>query len=358
MEKFNLAVTHGAGSINADFESVRAQVRDIKNSYAVVQYSDDVETQMQQMKADRTALNKFAAELDDIRKSVKKAYLVPLEVFEDEIKALIAEIKDPCALIDSKIKELEEEGRERKRQAIREYYDSISAEVEDDFREELYKRLYDSKWENASATQKAYKDGLKKGVDEYVFGMKCLKMSNHEFLEDGIREFKLTLDANAALKVMDEKKAQKEELLRKEQERMEREKAEAIAKAAAEAEAQAKAAIELEMAKERARIEAEAKARAEAEMQERLAEERKRAEEAERKAAEERAKAADVIRITPASQNVVIPRTVERPVPPATTQNVAQPSASTNTVTVTFDKTDWESIKKYADRIGAKYTVA
>ena len=353
MEKFNLAVTHGAGSINADFESVRAQVRDIKNTYAVVQYSDDVETQMQQMKADRTALNKFAAELDDIRKSVKKSYLVPLEAFEDEIKALIAEIKEPCMIIDTKIKELEEEGRERKRQAIREYYDSISAEVEDDFREELYKRLYDPKWENVSATQKAYKDGLKKGVDEYVFGMKCLKMSNHEFLEDGIREFKLTLDANAALKVMDDKKAQKEELLRREQERMEREKAEAIARAAAEAEAAARAAVEAELAKERARIQAEERAKAEAEAKARFEEEKRAMEEAEKAKAEE----VKVTPNTPVSQTVVVPRTVERTVSPVQAQTVSPVVTDANKVTVKFEPTDWESIKKYADRIGIKYTV-
>ena len=348
MEKFNLAVTHGAGSINADFESVRAQVRDIKNTYAVVQYSDDVETQMQQMKADRTALNKFAAELDDIRKGVKKSYLVPLETFEAEIKDLIAEIKEPCQVIDAKIKELEEAGREKKRADIRKFYDTISAQVEDDFREELYKRLYNPTWENASSTQKAYKDGLKTGVDSYVLGMKCLKMSNHEFLEDGIREFRLTFDANAALKVMEDKKTQKEELLRREQERMEREKAEAIARAAAEAEAAAKAAAEAELAKERARIQAEEQAKAEIDLQRKL-EEQKKAFEDEKLARETAAKTE--AKATPV-MNVVIPQTVER-----TVQPVSSVVADANAVTVKFNTTDWESIRKYADRIGMKYTV-
>ena len=362
METLELIVLRTDGALNANFDEIEAFLDQQMDGYRLVQYSDNADESIRQMRKDRSDLNKLVTSIKSTKKVVKDEFMVPLNQFNERADRLIALIEEPKMVIDEKIKELEEAGREAKRKAIREYYDSISARVDDDFKEELYRRLYNASWENATATQKAYKEGLKKGVDNFIYGMQCLKLSNHEFMEDGIREFKLNLDLSAAIKVMEDKQAQKEELLRKEQERLEEERRRIEEAAQAEAqrkidEANKEAQRKIEEAQKKA--EEEAQRKIEAQMQKVVAETEKTISDAVAKATAEIEKKAQTPQsfVAP-STTTVIDRSDRIQIQPQTLPHITvDEPVATDKVTVVFDKVEWELIQKYADRMGVKYAV-
>lgn len=251
-----------------DFKPLFVQAAE---SYRNVVYSDNVEEQIRQMKEDRKTLNKIKESLDERRKTVKKEYLIPLEAFEGQVKELIALIDEPCKEIDEGCKKLERERKEQKKAQIRAFYDTEAVVIEDEaYREELFNLIYNPSWENVTSTQKAYKETIVGKIKDYVEGMAALETMDENFREEGIREFKRSINLTEAVSLMNRLKKQQEELLEKERIRLQQE---------AEREAQRK----LEEEKRKIREEEQRKARLEIEAQ-RKAEEEKRA--VERAAAE------------------------------------------------------------------------
>lgn len=101
------------GSINCNISDLKAAVNAYAETYKVVQYSENVGEQMKQMKADRAKLNKLIEALNETRKDTKKKYLIPLDTYEQDIKELVNLVSEPCKLIDSGIKELERQRKEK-----------------------------------------------------------------------------------------------------------------------------------------------------------------------------------------------------------------------------------------------------
>lgn len=208
--------------------AVIAKVEEYKNTQYIAEKEND---QVKLMKNDRAALNKLVKAIDQKRVCIKKDYLRPYEAFELEVKDVLTVIKKQTDILDTVISDFENRAKEEKRTAIRSYYNEIVQDVPEDFREELYTLLYDSKWENATATQKAYKEHLSAGVTNYVKGMETLALMKSDYLEEGINEFKKTLSLQDALLVIRTQEEKRDALLKKEKERLERE-AEEKAKAA------------------------------------------------------------------------------------------------------------------------------
>ena len=358
--QMTLVVNTTRGEIKANFDELKVSLNQNLDKYRLVKYSDDAEDQMRQMKQDRAELNKLTTALKEKDKEVKKAIMVPYDTFHEGVVELLALVEEPKQVIDAKVKELEEAAREAKRADIRAEYETLAVNVDTDFKEELYKRLYDPKWENATATKKAYKEGLKKGVDNFCYGMQCLRLSNHEFLEDGIREFKLTLDLTSAINLMEKKAKEKAELLQREQERLENERKRIEEEADKRLEEERKR-IEKEadekLEKERKRLEEEV----EEKVEEKLKEERE-----QRKSESENATVEQLVEkktVTPVTTGVYMTSTLNpvssaskpEPVPvrvndlPRTDANVV------GKVIVAFEPSDWNLIKKYADRMGISY---
>lgn len=369
-----LTVARTNGVLNVNFDEINKSLDEFLDGYRIIQYSSDADKRIKQLRQDHADLNKLSAAIKGTKKEVKEQFMAPLNTFNEEVDKLLAKIEEPKQVIHEKVKELEEAGREEKRKNIRDYYDSISSEVDADFKEELYKRLYNTSWENATATQKAYKDGLSKGVENFVYGMKCLKLSNHEFLDDGLREFKLSLDLTKAIELMEEKQKQKEELLRKEQERLEAERKRIEEEAEAEAqrkidEANAEAQRKIEEATKKA--EEEAQKKIDASLEKMVAETEKTIKAAVEKAtAEIEAKVQTQDSPSPvvSANTNVIDRTARVQVTPLTMPRVdldapvvitpvVDTPATAGKVVVEFETTGWELVQKYADRMGVNYTV-
>lgn len=260
------------GSISINFDETKQLISQIAESYALTQYSDDVTVVLKEMKADRAALNKMKSELDNKRKSIKATYMMPYTQFETQVKELISLLDTPIKCIDDKVKELEGEARAKKRAEIETYWRKISSGLSDEERDYLFSRIYDVSWENVTATQKAYKDGLSMGIENYVSGLAAIKKIDSDFVEEGLKKFKETLLLNDALNEINRLTKQRDEIMAREKARLEEEnrrkieaEREAIRQQAIEEERRRAAAEAKAAEEERRRAVAEAKAAAEAE---------------------------------------------------------------------------------------------
>lgn len=233
-------------------KSVDKVVFDLKNTT----YAGTREDRIKMMKKDRADCNKAIDALETERKKQKKIFSKPWNDFEIEVKSLVAKIESAAKAIDDQVKTLEEERRAAVRKNIREYYDTISEPV-GEFREELYQKVYDTSWENVSSSMKAYKDGLKKAVDDYVQGINTISLIDapDDIKSEALIRYKTSLDAMSSVNYIIAEK-QKQEELRKRIEEETRRKIEAQKQREIE-EAKRKAAAE-----ERARLEDEKKQQA------------------------------------------------------------------------------------------------
>ena len=121
--------------------------------YEGVTYTDDT---IQAAKADRAELNKLKTAIEDRRKIVKKVINEPYTVFEKELKGILALIDKPVGIIDTQIKDYENQKKEEKKEQIREAYSAAIGELE---KVVPFEKLFDPRYLNATySLQKAIAD--------------------------------------------------------------------------------------------------------------------------------------------------------------------------------------------------------
>lgn len=98
--------------ITTNYEELDKAITKIADSYRIIQYSEDPETQIKQMKADRSALNKLSKAVNDEKIRIKKEASKEISSFEDNFKKLLEKIADPVTKINAGIKDIEEKRRE------------------------------------------------------------------------------------------------------------------------------------------------------------------------------------------------------------------------------------------------------
>lgn len=150
------------------------------------------ETQVTAAKADRAKLNKLVDALEAKRKEIKKQCLAPYEAFEKQVKELIELINEPIALIDSQIKNFEEEKRSKKADEIRACWDGMAAEFPP------YEMIFNPKWLNASTSLKSIKKEMEGILVDTVEAMKTLD-ALPEYSFEARDVYKRTLDLNKAI---------------------------------------------------------------------------------------------------------------------------------------------------------------
>lgn len=358
----NVTMKMSLGVIESNLSMIEKSVDKVVSDLKNTAYAGTREDKIKMMKRDRADCNKAIDALETERKKQKKIFSRPWDDFEIEVKSLVAKIESAATDIDNQVKTLEEERRAETRKNIRAYYDTISEPV-GEFREELYQKAYDTSWENVSSSMKAYKEGLKKAVDDYVQGITTLNLMEapEDIKAEAIKRFKETLDSMASVKYMAEEK-QKQEELRKRIEEETRRKLEAQKQREIE-EAKRKAAAE-----ERARLEAEREAEEERTRQEEAMQrelELKRMEDEKKQLAKN--KPADTLHslhsdlpngFTPAPSafdfgllggNSAFDGGVPADEP-------AQTKDETK-VSITFDADEWEIVKEYCDKMQIFYFV-
>lgn len=137
-----------------NFQEMRAALTAVLARYENVVYT---EAMLSDAKADKKELTRLRKELDDRRKEVKKAYMAPYLVFEDQVKELIAMIDAPLNEIKAFVAAMEEREKAAKRGEIEAYFRSRCGALGGMADQVLHSpAFFDAKWLNKTTSAKAW----------------------------------------------------------------------------------------------------------------------------------------------------------------------------------------------------------
>lgn len=133
--------------IEFNFEELKQEITLKASEYMNLVYTDE---QIKDAKKDRATLNKFVKALSDERIKTKKECLKPYEDFEKKIKELDGIVSKAIKNIDDQVKVYEEQKKQEKLLAIKDYWNSCEKPFEISF-----EKVMDQKWLNASVSLKS-----------------------------------------------------------------------------------------------------------------------------------------------------------------------------------------------------------
>lgn len=232
MQEINLLVEQKDGSIETNFEEIKAAL-----AAGLEEYKGMVFTAESQPEAKRTvaSLRKLKKAMNDRRIEIKKTFMVPYTNFEAQVKELDKLIDEPIDFISGQIEEFERRRVEAKKAMICEIYTGIMAEHGTVMEYLPLDRIYDSRWENSTTTQKAIAEAITAHVEHVEKDLDTIRAMESEFADKGLAKYKATLELSDAITAMNQYQKQKEEILRRQAEEEQR-KAEEEARRAAEEE--------------------------------------------------------------------------------------------------------------------------
>ena len=176
--------------IEFNFEDLRNEITTKAEVYKNMVYTDET---IKEAKADKANLNKFVKALEDKRKEVKKQCLEPYEVFEKQIKELVAIVNEPVCLIDTQVKAYEDKEKQVKQEEIEKMFSEIGFQ---NFVK--LEHILDPKWLNKSVSLKSIKTEMEEKRNSIGTDVMTINLLP-EFSFEALDTYKRTLDLNKAI---------------------------------------------------------------------------------------------------------------------------------------------------------------
>lgn len=209
-------------------EAISAKVQDYKG----LQYTEET---IKEAKKDKATLNKLREAIETERKRIKKQCMAPYELFEKQVKEVLAIIDEPIQLIDSQIKEVEEQRRLEKKQKVLEIYEENIGNLKGIL---PFAKVFKNEYLNVSKSLKSIAEEITVLISKVNQDMDVIEELDTKYELQVKDMYVKTLDLSMALR----ENARLEEVERKLAERraqQERERAEAEKRAAEEAQKRA-----------------------------------------------------------------------------------------------------------------------
>ena len=219
MQEINLLVEQKDGSIETNFEEIKVAL-----AAGLEEYKGMVFTAESQPEVKRTvaSLRKLKKAMNDRRIEIKKTFMAPYTNFEAQVKELDKLIDEPIDFISGQIEEFERRRVEAKKAMICEIYTGIMAEHGTVMEYLPLDRIYDSRWENSTTTQKAITEAITAHVEHVEKDLDTIRAMESEFEDKGLAKYKATLELSDAITAMNQYQKQKEEILRRQAEEEQR----------------------------------------------------------------------------------------------------------------------------------------
>lgn len=183
------------GIISFDEQGVIAKVQNLIEPYEGITPEQAASMDSKEQKACRADLNRISKELNDARKTIKKAYTQPLSAFEAKVKEIDAMIKGPCEIIDRAIKIREDKERQDRISALYSAYMDYAPILAEAV---PFERIMEPQWANASyGAKKAEKDMIEK-VSRIADDLKTLETMQLAFPDEAKAVFLRTLSLRDA----------------------------------------------------------------------------------------------------------------------------------------------------------------
>lgn len=174
-------------------EELEAAVRQKIASYEDIVYT---EANMKQAKADRAELNNLVKAIEERRKMVKKIINEPYDVFEKELKEVLALIQKPVGIIDRQVKAFEDQQKEEKKKSIQKSYD----EVIGDLAEVLpFERVFDIRYLNQTYKLATAQVEVKEKVEKVRTDLETIDSLESKYKLNAKDVYIKTLDLSKAL---------------------------------------------------------------------------------------------------------------------------------------------------------------
>ena len=208
-------------AIEWNYKELKAELSQKLEDYKGLVYTEE---QIKEAKADRAKLNALATAIDSKRKEIKKQCLQPYEAFEAQIKDLLALIKEPVSLIDTQIKDFEEEKKKKKLEEVKEIFEKLKAEAGEELEFISFEQVFEDKFLNASTSLKQVETVIDNKFNAIKCNLKTIaELKDYTF--EATEVYKETLNLNTALEkakyMVDMAERKKAEEEKREQEKSE-----------------------------------------------------------------------------------------------------------------------------------------
>ncbi len=204
-------ITSSIGTIQDNLDIVEASIREKVEEYKKTVVTEDTIKDNKQFLA---YIRKEKQSLDNERKSIKKAWMVPYEDFEKRVKNIISLYDEPVDAINMQLEEYDRKHREEKRVEIENIYNAVKGDMEEWL---PFDRIYNPKWENATYSNKKIRSDMEALFGSIKVSVSTIKSASSEFEEEGLAVLKKTGDLQAAFEEMNTRKRIKEEIVAKEE---------------------------------------------------------------------------------------------------------------------------------------------
>lgn len=176
--------------IQWNHEELKADIAAKMEDFKGLVFTEDT---IKEAKKDRANLNKLRTAFEDERKRIKKLCMEPYNVFEQQVKEVVALIDEPIRFIDEQIKEVDEKKKVQKREDIEALFQTIGFQ---NF--VTLEQIFDAKWLNVSVSMNSIEEQMKSWM--YQIGTEVATISRlPEFSFEAMEVYKSTLDMNRAI---------------------------------------------------------------------------------------------------------------------------------------------------------------
>jgi len=212
MEELNVLIKQEPGKIEfSNFEEIKANVEDMMALYDGAVFTEDSTIPA---KKEVAALRKIKGAIDTRRKDIKKKCLEPYNEFEIKANELMAIIDRPINLIEQQLVVFEQERKVKKQEAIKDIY----SETIDGFEAYLpLEKIYNTKWENTSASISSIKEEINKAVDSTAQAISSISSMNSESVPEALKVYKKNLSIADAIAYINDYEQKKIEILKREE---------------------------------------------------------------------------------------------------------------------------------------------
>lgn len=237
--------------IECNFEQAKALLEEQIAPYRDVVFTEDTKKDAKETVAQ---LRKEQKDYDTAVKNLKKDYMKPFDNFYSQAKELIAMYDEPIKRINEQIEAFELKRKQEKQEQIQDFYNEL---VEEEWREIIpLSKIYNPKWENATASQKSIKEEILQRKTDAKSALETIRGFHSDMEERAINMYKNSLDVTEVVTFLTGYENQKREILEKEREQARQEETERIrAEERAKIQEEQKQAEAIEQAREEAKEE-------------------------------------------------------------------------------------------------------
>lgn len=214
----NLEVTKkNIGEISINFDELKKELEQ-----SLFKYKDILVTEenLASAKKDKAMLNKVSKAINDRKIELKREFLAPYEVIENQIKELIGMISEVSTAIDLQVKVFEENDKNKKKEEIQKMWDNIISQHPLPFL--TLDACFKDKWLNKTVTLANIMSEMEEFIQKISQELKLLEeMFKGEELLSAKTKYYQTTNLYDTIEKMKLEKVIKESLQNKEEQKAE-----------------------------------------------------------------------------------------------------------------------------------------